>query len=136
MDAPADRGAPALERDVVVGRGGAPGRGARGREVVGVDRYVALGGEAVAAALRGVVAAAEELHRVGDDLDRLALVARLVGELTPLQAPVHGDRAALAQEARAVLALRAPDRHVEVVGLVDPFAGRAVLATGVGSDPQ
>ena len=36
----------------------------------------------------------------------------------------------------AVLALRAPHRDVEVVGLVDPLAGGLVLAAGVARDPQ
>ena len=86
---------------------------------------------AAAAAAAAVVTAAEELHGVGDDVDRLALVALLVLPLAPLEAAVDGDRAALGQVARAVLALRAPDGDVEVVGLVDPLAGRAVLAARV-----
>ena len=100
-----------------------------GCEVARVGRDVGARGEAVAAAAAhaGVVAAAEELDGVGDDLDGLALVALLVLPLAPLEAAVDRDRAALGQEAGAVLALRAPDRDVEVVGLVLPLAGRLSL---------
>src|SRR3954453_8283249 len=104
----------ALERDVVVARGGraASGRRAGGLEVTRVGRDVRPRGEAVTAAPAhaGVVAAAEELDRVGPDLDFLAGVAFLVLPLAPLEATVDRDRAALGEEARAVLALRAPDR--------------------------
>ena len=90
------------------------------------------GREAAAVAAAGVVArAGEELHRVGDDVDRLALLALRALPLTPLQAPVDGHRTALGQVAGAVLALGAPDGDVEVVGLVDPLAGRVVLAARV-----
>jgi hypothetical protein len=109
----------------------------RGREVVRVDRDVRAGGEAVAAAVAGVVARArEELDRVGDDVDALAVVAVLVLPLAPLEAAVDRDRAALGEVAGAVLALRAPDGDVEVVGLVDPLAGRVVLAARVARDAQ
>src|SRR5919198_2962919 len=126
-----------LEGDVVVAGGGAAAT-ARGRagglEVARVGGDVRPRREAVAAAHR-VVAAAQELHGVRHDVDRLALVAVLVLPLAPLEAAVDGDGPALGQEARAVLALGAPDRDVEVVGLVLPVAGRA-LATRVAGDAQ
>src|SRR3954447_4237647 len=128
-----------LERDVVVARGGAGARGGRagGLEVARVGGNVGPGGEAVAAAASArVVAAAEELHGLGDDLDVLALVAVLVLPLAPLQAPVDRDRAALGEEAGAVLSLRAPDRDVEEVGLVLPVTGRRVAAARVAGHPQ
>src|SRR5699024_1950040 len=129
-----------LERDVVVTRrgGAASGRRAGGLEVARVGRDVGARGEAAvaAAAHAGVVAAAEELDRVGHDLDVLAVVALLVLPLAPLEATVDRHRAALGEEAGAVLALRAPDRHVEEVGLVLPVAGGLVLATRVARDPQ
>src|SRR5688572_21033910 len=78
------------------------------------------------------VAGAEELDRVGDDLHRLALSAPILRlPFAPLKAPVHGDRAALGEVGGAVLALRAPDGDVEVVGLVDPVAGGGILAAAV-----
>src|SRR3954468_17142153 len=93
--------------------------------------------EAAAAPAAGVVTAAEELDRLGDDVDRGAVLAGvLVLPLAPLQAAVDGDRAALGQVPRAVLALGAPDRDVEVVGLVLPLAGRVVLAPRVDGDAQ
>src|SRR5512132_4381173 len=119
-------GCDGLERDVVVRRG-APRRGAAagrgGREVVRVDGNVRAGAEAVARRSAVVARAREELHRVGDDVDRLALVALAVLELAPLEAAVDRDGAPLGEVAGAVLALRAPHRDVEVVGLVDPLAG-------------
>src|SRR5687767_9548654 len=104
-----------LERDVVVRRGGAVARRGGHRllllEVGLVDRHV--GARREPAAALGVVAPAEELDRVGDDVDRLALVARLaLLPLPPLEPAVDRDGAALGEEARAVLALRAPDRDV------------------------
>ena len=84
----------------------------------------------------GVVARAQELHRVGNDIGCLAFCAVLRLPLAPLQAPVDRDRASLGQVARGILALRAPYGDVEVVGLVGPFAARAVLATRVARDPQ
>src|SRR3954453_23075715 len=100
-----------LERDVVVPRGGraASGRRAGGLEVTRGGRDVRPRGEAVTAAPAhaGVVAAAEELDRVGHDLDVLAGVAFLVLPLAPLEATVDPDRAALGEEARALLPLRA-----------------------------
>src|SRR5690349_20674642 len=97
-----------LERDVVVGRGAvaAPRAGAGGLEVAVVDRNVRPRREAAAlgaAHAAAVLAAAEELHGVGHDLDALALVAFLRLPLAPLQAPVQRHGAALGQEARAVL---------------------------------
>src|SRR5262249_12555964 len=83
----------------------------------------------------GVVATAEELDGVGDDVDGRALGALLGLPLAPLQPAVDRDAAALGQVAGAVLALRAPDGHVEVVGLVDPLTA-GVLAARVGRDAQ
>src|SRR3954447_4270093 len=108
------------------------GTSARGGEPV---PPAGAGGESVPRPGR-VAPPAEELHGVGDDLDRLALVAVLARPLAPLEAPVDGDRPALAEEPGAVLALRAPHGHAEVVGLVDPLAARVVLAPRVRRDPQ
>ena len=55
--------------------------------------------------------------------------------LAPVEPALDRDRAALGQVGRAVLALGAEDRDVEVVGLVDPVAA-AVLAAGVDRDAQ
>src|SRR4051794_150035 len=127
-----------LERDVVVrGRAGARADRLR-REVRRVGRDIRVRREAVvvaAAALAALVTAAQELDGLGDDLDGLALGAVLGLPLAPVKAPVDADRATLGQEARAVLALGAPDRDAEVVGLVDPLA-RGVLTPAVGGDPQ
>jgi len=57
-------------------------------------------------------AAAEELHGVGDDLDRLALRAVLRLPLTPVEAAVDADGAALGEVLRTTLALVAPDGDV------------------------
>src|SRR5581483_12021024 len=79
--------------------------------------------------------AAEELHGLGDDLDRLPLLAVLGLPLAPVEAAVDRDGPALREVLRAVLALVAPDGDVEVVGLVRPRAGR-VLLPRVHRDPQ
>src|SRR5829696_4578148 len=130
------RGDRGLERDVVVrGRAGAR-RGAGGLEVPVVDRDVRARGEAAAPVAGAVLAAAQELDGVGDDLDALALVAVLGLPLAPLEAAVERDGPALGEKARAVLALGAPDRDVEEVGLVLPLPRRLVLAARVGRDPQ
>ena len=84
----------------------------------------------------GVVARAQELHRVGNDIDCLAFAAVLCLPLAPLQAPVDRHGTPLGQVAGGVLALRAPHGDVEVVGLVLPFAGAPVLAAGVAGDSQ
>ena len=55
------------------------------------------------------------------------LLPVLVLPLAPLEAAVDRDRAALGEVLGAVLALRAPDGDVEVVGLVDPLARSASL---------
>src|SRR3954447_491058 len=126
-----------LEGDVVVG-GRRAARGPGGLEVGGVRRYVALRGEAPAAAVAAAlatVAGAEELHRVGDDVDRLALLTLLGVPLAPLQAAGDRHRAALREVLGAALALRAPDGDVEVVGLVDPLAG-GVFAPGVAGQAK
>src|SRR5919202_1525182 len=110
----------------VLGARGTPERhGRAGREAA------ALGGRAAC-----VVTAAEELHRVGDDLDALALVAVLALPLAPLETAVEGNGAALGEEPGAVLALGAPDRDVEEVRLVLPLTGRVVLASRVAGDAQ
>src|SRR5687768_3683492 len=77
-----------LERDVVVRRGAGARGGAGGLEVAVVDRHVGARGEPAAAAGRAVLAAAQELHGVGHDLDALALVAVLRLPLAPLEAAV------------------------------------------------
>src|SRR6185437_9048908 len=55
--------------------------------------------------------------------------------LAPVQPAVDADGAALAEVLRARLGLVAEDRHVEVVGLVDPLAGLVAAAT-VDGDAQ
>src|SRR4051795_11227973 len=128
-----NRPAAPLERNVVVRDAGSCRR--RG-EIGRVGRNVALRRETVPVAATTVATAAKELHGVSDDLHRLALagaVRRL--PLAPVEAAVDRDAAALLEVLGAVLALRAPDRHVEVVGLVDPLAG-SVLAAAVDGDPQ
>src|SRR4051795_8259886 len=106
-------------------------------EIGRVGRNVGLRREtaAVATVLAAAVAGAQELDRVGNDIDRLPLVALLVLPLAPVETPVDRDRAALREVLRAVLALGAPDRDVEVVRLLAPVA-RGVLAPRVGRDPQ
>src|SRR5215218_2474139 len=124
-----------LEGDVVVGGRGAA-RGPRGLEVGGIGRHVALRGEApTATAVLAALTASEELHGVGDDVDRLPLLALGRVPLAPLQPAVDGHRAALGEVLGAVLALCAPDRDVEVVGLVDPLT-RGILAAGVAGQPE
>ena len=92
-------------------------------EVRGVGGNVRLRLEAVATtAARVVRARAEELDAVGDDLDGLALGAVLGLPFAPVEPPLDGDGASLGEVVGAVLALRAPDGDVEVVGLVDPLA--------------
>src|ERR687888_273858 len=118
-----------LEGNVVVGGCGAE-VGARG---LGRRRG---GHELVASAEAALVApSAEELDRVGDDLDRLALGAVLGLPLAPVEAAVDADRPALREVLRAALALVAPDRDVEVVRLVAPVA-LGVLLARVHSQPQ
>ena len=70
------------------------------------------------------------------DLDRLALGAVLRLPLAPLEPAVDRDRPALREVLGAALALVAPDGDVEVVRLLGPLAGRAVLAARVDGDPQ
>src|SRR3954471_6804515 len=109
-------------------------RGCRGK-IGRIGRNVGLRGEAVAVAAV-VTATAEELDGVGHDLDRRALARAVAGvPLAPLEPAVDGDRAALLEVGRAVLALLAPDRDVEVVGLVGPLGG-SVLAARVDGNPQ
>src|SRR5947209_13657130 len=115
-----------LEGDVVVG----------GLREVGRLGGRAGGNELVASAALGSVAAgSEELDALGDDLHRLALRPVLRVPLAPVQPAVDADGAALAQVLRARLGLVAEDRHVEVVGLVDPLAG-LVAAAAVDGDAQ
>src|SRR5215218_8003124 len=120
------------ERDVVVR---SPGGHGRLLEIPGVRGNVTLRREAatILAALTG----AEELDGVGNDIYRLPLPAGfLLLPLAPFQAAVDCHRAALLQVLGAVLALGAPNRNVEVVGLVGPIAAGRVLAPGVDRDPQ
>src|SRR5262249_16835549 len=56
--------------------------------------------------------------------------------LAPLEAPVDRDRAALREVLGAVLALVAPDGDVEVVRLLGPFTGGAVLAARIDGQPE
>ena len=108
-----------LERDVVV-------RAASDRhriEIRGVGRQVRLGRTVRLCPVTG----AEELHRVGNDIDGLTLGAILGLPFPPVQAPVDGNRAAFGEVLRTVLALRPEDRYVEVVGLVDPLTFRRLL---------
>src|SRR5207237_1037712 len=63
----------------------------------------------------------------------LAAVLRL--PFTPIEAAVDAHGAALGEVLRATLALVAPDRDVEVVGLVAPVSLRVLLAR-VDGDPQ
>src|SRR6266508_450985 len=123
---------PGSERNVVVRR--PPGGYRRLREVGGVRRNVALRRET--AAVLAALAGAEELNGVGNDIDRLPLVAALVLPLAPLEPPVDRDRPPLGEVLRAVLALGAPYGDVEVVRLVDPLAGRLVLAARVHGHAQ
>src|ERR1700680_4389208 len=125
-----------LERNVVV-----PGcAGDRRRlEIPVVDRDVAVLASPAAresTSAGGVIARAQELHRVGNDIGCLAFRAVLRLPLAPLQPPVDRHRASLGQETGGVLALRAPDRDVEVVGLVLPLAGAPVLAARVAGEAQ
>ena len=116
------------ERNVVVRA--APGGHRRLGEVRGIRGNVALRREATA--VLATLAGAEELHGVGNDIYRLPLLCRfLVLPLAPLEAAVDRDGPALREVLGAVLALRAPDGDVEVVGLVDPLAGRLVLPARV-----
>src|SRR4029079_1063794 len=71
-----------------------------------------------------------------DDLDRLALGAVLGVPLAPVEPAVDRDRAALGEVLRAALALVPPDGDVEVVRLVAPLAGLAVLLPRVHGEAQ
>ena len=83
------------------------------------------------------VAAAEELDAVGDDLDGLALAAAVLRlPLAPVEPAVDRDGAALGEVLRAALGLVAEDGDAEVVRLVGPLPGVAVLAARVDGDPQ
>ena len=79
---------------------------------------------------------AEELHGLGDDLDGLSLGAVLGLPFAPFQSPVDRHRASLGEILRAVLALVAPDGDVEIVRLLSPLAGPAVLSARVDGEPQ
>src|SRR5215211_8009522 len=119
-----------LERNVVVAT--CADAGLLALEVGRVGGDVGLRSEAV---LAGAVAAAEELHGVGDDLDRLSLGPVLRLPLTPVEPALNGHRTALREVGGAVLSLRAPHRDVEVVRLVLPFSTRA-LAAAVDRDAE
>src|SRR5277367_6696925 len=110
------------ERNVVVA--GSTGDGC-GLEIAVIDGDVAALGGPVArkpASTGGILARAQELHRVGNDIGCLALCAVLGLPLAPLEPPVDRHRTPLGQVAGGVLALRAPHGDVEVVGLVLPLA--------------
>ena len=83
-----------------------------------------------------VLARAEELHGLGDDIDRVALLALIVGPLPEAQSPIDCDLPSLAEEAMAVLALWTPDGDVEEVGLILPLPALRVPAPSIRSDPQ
>ena len=104
-----------------------------GKSPAGVVEAVA--GMYAPAATVALATAAEELHRVGHDLDRLALVSFGSLPLTPLEPSVHGHRPALREVLRAPLPLVAPHGDVEVVGLVRPLTG-LVLAPRVDRESQ
>src|SRR4051794_38146689 len=127
-DAPGSGVPPLLEGDVVAGGAGAHGLVLL--EVGRVGRNIGARLDSVALYGAGSVTAAEELHGLGDDLDALALVAVLRLPLAPVKASVDGHGPTLREVRRAVLALRSPDGHVEVVRLVDPLAA-LVLAAAV-----
>src|ERR1700735_4926483 len=125
-----------LERNVVVACCGAD---RRGLEIPFVDGSIGtlrgpVSGEGPATC--GVVARTQELHRVGNDIDSLALRPVLRLPLAPLQPSVDRHRAALGEETSGILALRPPHGDVEEVGLVHPLPGALVLATRIASDPQ
>src|SRR4051812_26110168 len=120
------------ERNVVVP---CPPRRCAG-EVGRVGRNVGLRREpATVLAATSAVAGAQELDRVGNDIDRLALVSLLVLPFAPVETAVDSDGAPLREVLGAVLALRTPHGHVEVVGLLDPVAG-SVLPSRVGRDAE
>src|SRR3954454_280882 len=100
---------PGSERNVVVRA--APGGHRRLDEVRGVRGNVALRRES--AAILAALAGAEELHGVGNDIDRLPLLSVLALPFAPLEAPVDRHRPALGEVLGAVLALLAPHRDVE-----------------------
>src|SRR6476660_10284810 len=118
-----------LERNVVVAGSAEVGVGGR-------HRCARPFGDELAAAALSVAAPAQELDVLGDDLDGLALRAVLRLPLAPVEAAVDADRAALGEVLRTALALVAPDGHVEVVRLVGPLAGGAVLLARVHGDAQ
>src|SRR5205823_239114 len=109
-------------------------RGLRALEVGGVGGHVRAGGHPVAASL--IVAGAEELHRVGDDLDALPLGPVLGLPFAPVQTPLDPHRPTLGEVGGAVLPLSAPNGDVEVVRFVHPVAAGCVLATTVDGDAE
>src|SRR2546423_5164883 len=78
-------------------------------EVGRVGRNVGLRRETTTV-LAAAVAGAQELDRVGNDIDRLTLVPLLVLPLAPVETPVDRNRAALREVLGAVLTLGAPNR--------------------------
>ena len=76
---------------------------------------------ALSAVHLSALAGAQELHGVSNDIDGLPLGAVLRLPLAPVLAPVDGHATVLGEVLSAVLALSAPDGHVEVVRLVDPL---------------
>src|SRR5205823_4633485 len=100
-------------------------------EITGVGGDVALrrpdaAGVAVPVPIASVLAAAEELHVLRDDIDGLPLLPlHLV--FAPVQAAVDRHRASPLQVLPAAIGLAAEHRDVEVVGLVLPLPGGVVL---------
>src|SRR3954453_19177552 len=96
-----------LERDVV-----ARGTGSNRRcllEVRGVRGDVRLGLDPVALRRCAAVAAAQELHRVGEDREAWGLRAVVRLPLAPVETALDCDGPALGEIGGAVLALGAPD---------------------------
>src|SRR5207245_4544917 len=82
------------------------------------------------------VTRAQELDRVGNDIDGLPLGAVLRFPLAPVKASLDGDRSSLGKVLGAVLALGAEDGDVEIVGLVDPLAALGLFAPAVDRNAQ
>src|ERR1019366_7386178 len=121
---------------VTLGKGAGSSAGAHRRrlEVTLVDEATVPGGGRRSAPAGGVLARAQELHRLGNDVDCLALCPVLAVPLAPLQAPVDRHRASLGEILGCVLALRATHGDVEIVGLILPLSRTRVLTACVARD--
>src|SRR5665647_3779239 len=73
----------------------------------------------------------KELHVVCDDAYGRPLLAFLRLPGPPAQTALHGDLTTLGEVLGAVLALRAEDVDIEVVGPLAPLAGRGILGAFV-----